>query len=239
MATATTQYEVIAPELTLHRQVGELTDPISGQTVGIQQGRGRTVVAGTIVSSADLSPILLEALEDEDHPSYDYATKVLREVSDDPNEETFGEPIAGYDDLDEEQILAVLGVLPSAQAQAVKAYEASHENRSIIVNYSIGFGESPEARQTGVVSSDLDDTDESKAAAQIRTREVVDDDIVEPGEGVTGTGERAIAPGTAASEDDKGSKKTVPRRGRRQRPAGSQTSGDSSGDGGSGSGSGE
>lgn len=239
MAT-TKNYEVIAPELTLHRQVGTLVDPLSGQEVGIQQGRGRTVSAGTIVSSDDLSPILLEALEDEDHPSHDYATRQLREASDESNEEIYGEPIAGYDDLDEEQILAVLRVLPSAQARAVVTYEKNHENRPVIANFSIGFGESPEARQTGLVSSQLEDTDDTKAVAKIRTREVVDDEIVEPGEGITGTGERAIAPGTAeAEEGEKSTPKKVQRRGRRQRPAGSSGSSDSSGDEGDSSGSNE
>jgi hypothetical protein len=237
---ATTQnYEVLVPELTVHRQVGELRDPITDTVVGIQQGMGRTLTAGTIVSAADLSPILLEALENEDHPSHEAVSRKLRPVSEDSNEEIFGVPIAGYDDLDEDQILAIMAVLPSAQVQAIKQYESLHDNRGTIVNYSIGFGESPEARQTGLVSSDLDEPDEDKAVNKIRTRNVdpeADGEIVEPGEGITGTGERQIPPGTAAAQDDDGEpKKKVARRGRRPRPQQQQGGSDDSGSGSSGS----
>jgi hypothetical protein len=231
---ATTQnYEVLVPELTVHRQVGELRDPITDTVVGIQQGMGRTLTAGTIVSADDLSPILLEALENEDHPSHAAVSRKLRPVSEDSNEEIFGVPIAGYDDLDEEQILAIMAVLPSAQVQAIKQYESLHDNRGVISNYSIGFGESPEARQTGLVSSELEEPDEDKAVNRIRTRTVdpeADGEIVEPGEGITGTGERQIPPGTAAAEDEEGSepKKKVTRRGRRPRPQ-SQGGSDDSG----------
>jgi hypothetical protein len=218
---ATTQnYEVLVPELTVHRQVGELRDPITDTVVGIQQGMGRTLTAGTIVSAADLSPILLEALENEDHPSHEAVSRKLRPVS-------------------EDSILAIMAVLPSAQVQAIKQYESLHDNRGTIVNYSIGFGESPEARQTGLVSSDLDEPDEDKAVNKIRTRNVdpeADGEIVEPGEGITGTGERQIPPGTAAAQDDDGEpKKKVARRGRRPRPQQQQGGSDDSGSGSSGS----
>lgn len=227
---ATDSYEVLATELTLHRAVGEVRDPVSADLIDIQQGRGRTVTAGTIVSANEISPIVLDALENEDHPSHEYVSRQLRAVSDDPNEDSLGEPIAGYDEMELGDILAAIAALPSVQVQRIKEYEALNEGREEIVTFNIGYGESPIARQTGLVSSEHEETDDTKDVARIRTRAnpPPDDEVVAPGEGITGTGEPAIEPGTAAREADEDGKKKVVRRGRRVRASDDDKSSDSS-----------
>jgi hypothetical protein len=94
-------------------------------------------------------------------------------------------------------------MLPSAAIQRIKEYEGERDDpRERITGYSVGFGESSIDRQEGKVSSDLQDTDESKAAVRISTREVPEDGPVVPGEGVTGTGDPQLPYG--AREDAEG-----------------------------------
>jgi hypothetical protein len=249
-------YKVKVPELTIHRQVGELTDPITGRVIGIQQGQGKTWFKDEVVPADAISPLYLEALEDEDNPMHDAISRKLEKVGSGEEEQNvglrLGLPFAGYDDMDEEEILNALRHLPSATIQVVKEYEATvGEGRERILSYSIGFGESLRDREEGLVGSDLDEEgrDENKAVARLTTREVPEEGQITHGEGITGTGEPAVPYGTEKAgegEDDvseggpstaREGSQTTRRRSRRTRPtnapppAGSQP-GDTPGAGG-------
>jgi len=226
-------YEVLVPELTLHKSVGEITDPVTGNVVGHQNGLGQTYFKGEKVAEEDITPDVLNALDDEDHPSHDSVSKKLKKSTGDAEQNTaarLGLPFEGYDDMDEDDIVTAMRVLPSAAQMRIKEYESLRdEPRGRIVDYNIGFGESAEERQTGVVSGDLveegDDRDpEAKPTARLKVREVPEEGLVEPGEGITGTGDPEIAYGAAADAEEgegkadmRGSGKGRARGGRRAR----------------------
>lgn len=221
-STDTRTFRVLVPELTVHKMVGELRDPVNGVLLGVQQGLGKTYFEDEVVSAQDISPLLLQAFDDPNHPSHNYVRSQLEDAEEaDPSESTvarLGVPFDGYDEMSEDDVLAAMRHLPSVSISAIKDYEASHENRARIVAYNVGYGESYIDRQEGRVSSDLAETDSSKAAAQIRTREVVDDGVIEPGEGITGTGEGAVSDTAAADNSgDEPAKKKVVRRSRKSR----------------------
>jgi hypothetical protein len=223
-------YEILADELTVHKQVGELRDPVSGQVTGIQQGAGSVHLKGEVIPASEVSPLVIEALENEDHPNHESISRKIRKVSDEPRQNTalrLGVPFAGYDDMDEDEILAALRVLPSDTAQAIKHYESQlDEPRERIIYYNIGFGQSPTDREEGRLGSELDEEgrDNSvKAVADLTTREVPEEGIVQRGDGFTGTGDPQIPHGSRKQKDEEdegsltgaGSKR---RRNRRSRP---------------------
>jgi hypothetical protein len=230
---ATKGYEVLVPELTVHREVATLRSPATGEVIGRQNGRGRVWFQGEVIPPDELSWDYIEALENEDNPIHRHVAAKLRPVSDEPRqsaEARLGVPFAGYDEMDEGAVLAAMGNLPSAAIQRIKEYEAMRdEPRERIVSYNVGFGESPVDRQEGRVSSDVADGDDSKAVRRLKTREVPEEGIVEPGEGITGTGDPIIPHGSSEEGEPK-SARAPKRRGRRQR----QQGGDSKGDGESG-----
>lgn len=224
-------YEITVDELTLLKKVGVLTDPITGRELGIQQGAGKIYLKGEVVPASQVSPLLLAALEDSDHPQHESVSKKIREVSDDPRSNVdvrLGVPFNGYDEMDEEDILAALAVLPSATVQAVKEYEGTlGEPRERILTYSIGFGQDPLARQQGRVGSELDEDgrDEAdKVAAKLTTREVTEDGVT-PGEGVTGTGDPDIPHGAIKAAEESDDAKPTRRRSRRTRSSQSDEGG--------------
>lgn len=231
MATA---YKVLVDEYTVHKKVGELTDPITGRLLGIQQGSGKVYFKDELIPESAVSPLIVEALEDEDHPSHEYLAARLEKTSGDASQNTalrLGVPFAGYDDMDEEEVLAALVNLPSATIAAVKRYESENENRERIAQYNVGFGESPTDRQEGRKGSDLDEEgsgNEEKAVSDLTTREVPEEGLVQVGDGITGTGDPQIPHGSQ-KEDGDGKKPAARRRSRRQRPAAS--GGDSGGSG--------
>jgi hypothetical protein len=203
-------YEVLVDELTLHRNVGEIKDPLTGETVGVQNGRGETYYKGEKVDEADITPDVLNALEDKDHPSHEAVSKRLKKASGDAERDPavrLGAPFAGYDDMDEDDIVNAMRVLPSAAQMRIKEYEATRDDpRERIVDYNIGFGESNIERQEGKVGGDLveegDERDpEAKPSARLKTRTVPDEGRVEPGEGITGTGDPEIAYGSVKDEE--------------------------------------
>ena len=57
----TRTFRVLVPELTIHKAVGELRDPINGVLLGVQQGLGKTYFEDEVVSAQDISPLLLYA----------------------------------------------------------------------------------------------------------------------------------------------------------------------------------
>lgn len=220
---ATDTYEVIADQYTIHKEVGRVSDPISGQTVDIQQGQGKVYFRGDVIPASEISPLLLDALNDEDHPSHDYVSKRLRESGDDPREALdarVGEPFAGYEEMDEDEVVNAMRNLPSRAITRIKEYEAAHDNREAIVGFNIGFKESPIARQTGKVSSDLQDAADGKAVAKLTTREVPEEGVVTPGDGITGTGDPQIPHGSRKEDDEGSSRGTRQRRSRRTRTSG-------------------
>lgn len=232
-----TTYEVLVDELTVLRQTGELTDPISGRVIGIQQGQGKTYFKGEKIPEENVSPVLRDALEDSDSPLHETISKRLKKSSGDASENTamrLGVPFAGFEDMDEDEVLAAMSSLPSATIQAIKQYEGQGQGRERIVNYSIGFGESPLDRQEGLVGSDLGDADEEAAVARLTTREVPEEGPVQPGEGITGTGDPQVPYGSA--KEAEGDDKPAARRSRRSRTT--KTKSDSDEGSGSGSGSG-
>lgn len=228
-------YEVIADQYTIHKEVGRVTDPVSGQTVDIQQGQGKVYFKGDVIPASEISPLLIDALNDEDHPSHEYVAKRLKESGDDPREALdarVGEPFAGYEEMDEDEVVNAMRNLPSRAITRIKEYEAAHDNREAIVGFNIGFKESPVARQTGKVSSDLQDAADDKTAAKLTTREVPEDGgTVTPGDGITGTGDPQIPHGSRKEDDEssgsgRGSRQ---RRSRRTRSSGDSDSGSGEG----------
>src|SRR4051794_6159477 len=104
-------YEVLTPEYTVHRKVGDLIDPVSGNNVGTQNGRGATYINGEKIPAEEITPDILEALEDESHPSHAYVIKRLKKSSGEAAQnlrERLGLPFDDYDSMDEADVLAVM-----------------------------------------------------------------------------------------------------------------------------------
>lgn len=224
-------YKVLVDELTVHQTVSSLPQPDG--SVMYQNGLGQTYLRDEVIDDDFVAEDWKAALESGEGKLYDSLSLVLEQTSDDPemSPARLGLPFEGYDDMDEDDVLSAMKVLPSAAVMRVKEYEASRdEPREHIADYNIGYGESPTDRQEGRVGSDIQDTDESKASARLTTREVPEDGPVQPGEGVTGTGDPEIPYGSKKDEESgegiKGTAKSR-RRGRRDRqPAGSSESSD-------------
>jgi hypothetical protein len=222
-------YQVLVDELTVHKAVRPLTHPITGESMGWQQGAGETWFLDEVIPADQMNPEWAEALDSGEGPLYEALSEKLTPSSDEPvlNEQfRMGLPFEGYDDMDEDDILAAMRVLPSAAVQRMKDWEASKgdEAREDIVNFNIGYGESPDDRQSGRIAQQEDEElDESKPVRAIRTRQAEEGEMVVHGEGITGTGEPQVAPGTAAKKEaeeggnEGGSKRS--RSGRRPRPA--------------------
>lgn len=232
---ATTGYEVLVDELTVHKEVAELRDK-DNNLVGRQNGLGETWLFGEILPADAVSPDYREALEDSDHPLHEAISAKLRPVSDEPEQDgarRLGLPFDGYDEMDEDAVLAAMKNLPSAAIQRIKEWESSKDDaRERIANYNIGFGESPDDRQEGRVGSDVQESDtENKPTAKLKTRSVPEEGKVTPGEGVTGTGDPAIPYGSSEEDKDddneekpksgssasKSKRATAARKGRRER----------------------
>ena len=222
-------YQVLVDELTVHKAVRPLTHPITGESMGWQQGAGETWFLDEVIPADQMNPEWAEALDSGEGALYDALSDKLAPSSDEPAlNEAFrmGLPFEGYDDMDEDDILAAMRVLPSAAVQRMKDWEATRgdESREAIVNYNIGFGESPSDRQMGRIGQlEDEETDDTKPVRAIRTRQAEEGEPVVPGEGITGTGDPPIPPGTAAkaeAEDGNGGgTKRSTRSGRRPRPA--------------------
>lgn len=221
-------YEVLVDELTVHKAVRKLQHPITGEDIGFQQGAGETWFLGEVIPAESMNPEWAEALDSGEGPLFDALSDKLSASSGEPalNEAyRMGLPFEGYDDMEVDDILAAMRVLPSAAVMRMKDWERNKgdEAREEIVNFNIGYGESPDDRLTGrIAPEESDEVDENKPVRAIRTREVdLDAGTVVPGEGVTGTGDPQVAPGTAAKAEEEGSSKKAGsgRAGRRPRPA--------------------
>jgi len=206
--------EVLVDEITIPKSVRTLTQD-DGNTY--HQQVGTTYFKGDKVPTDEVSPPVLEALEDSDHRNHDSLSKKLKLGSGDAHENLavrLGLPFDGYDDMDEEDILDAMRVLPSPTVVAIQTYERQNENRDSIVTYNIGYGINNDDFVDGNVGSDVEDGEgEDKAVSRIKTRRVTDTEV-EAGEGYTGTGDPQVPYGE--SEEDK-PKKSAKRRGRRTR----------------------
>jgi hypothetical protein len=219
-------YEVLSEELTVLKQVGTLTDPITGRELGIQQGAGKVYLKGETVPASLVSPLAIEALNDESHPAHESVSRKLKKATTEEEKvalaRRLGLPFEGYDEMDEDDILAAMRVMPSSTIQRIKEYELAHEGRETITLYNVGFGEGPMDRVEGKVGSQLDEEnsgDDTKATSKLTTREVGESDVT-IGDGITGTGDPQIPHGSRSEGDDEeGSKPAARRRSRRARPA--------------------
>jgi hypothetical protein len=217
-------YEVLVDELTVLKTVGVLTDPISGREIGVQQGAGRIVFKGEVIPASELSQLWVEALDDEDHPMHESLSRKLSKSGDEPSEDQekrLGVPFAGYDEMDEDELLAAMRVLPSSTVQLIKQYEGQKdEPRERVAYYNVGFGESPRDRIEGLVGSELDEEgsgSEEKAVSRLTTREVSEDDV-QFGEGIIGDGQPQVPYGQKASEgEDQDESVDTPQMNRRSR----------------------
>lgn len=190
--TNTKGYEVIDhDEVTVHKTVSSLVQ--ADGSMFHQNGMGRTYVLGEIVPPDEVAEDWKEALEkgDENDPLYRAVSAKLRPVGDEPAEDVaqrLGLPFVGYDEMDADDIVNAMRVFPSATIQKIKDYESRRDDpRHEIIDYNIGYGEHPDARQNAEIEDT--DVDETKAVRRLTTREVPEDGPVQRGEGVTGTGD--------------------------------------------------
>jgi hypothetical protein len=197
-------YKVLVDEVTVHQTVAKLPQPDGSVTY--QNGLGQTYYRDEVIPDDKVAEDWREALESGEGALNDSLSKVLESSSDDESGDSgrrLGVPFAGYDDMEEDDVLTAMRALPSAAINRIKDYERERdEPRERIVGYSVGFGESSIDRQEGRVSSDLQDTNEDKASARISVREVPEDGPVVPGEGITGTGDPQIPYGSREKDDD-------------------------------------
>ena len=221
-------YKVLVDEVTVHSTVAKLPQP-DGSVI-YQNGLGQTYYRDEVIPDDKVAEDWREALESGEGALGEALKSKLEHTSDSEGGSTaarLGIPFAGYDDMDEDEVLTAMRNLPSAAIQRIKEYEGQRdEPRQRIVGYSVGFGESSVDRQEGRVSSDRQDADENKASAKINTREVPEEGLVKPGEGITGTGDPQMSYGSReASKDDEEAPSldaikgtgTTRRRGRRDR----------------------
>ena len=216
-------YKVLVDELTVHQTIAKLPQP-DGSTI-YQNGLGETYYRDEVIPDEKVAEDWREALDSGEGALNDSLSKVLEKSSDESDSTArLGVPFAGYDDMEEDDVLNAMRNLPSAAIQRIKEYEGGRdEPRQRIVGYNISSGESAVDRAEGKVSGDLQDTDESKPVARINTREVPKEGLVVPGEGITGTGDPQASYGSREGDDDAPDPKaikgtgTTRRRGRRDR----------------------
>jgi hypothetical protein len=212
-------YKVLVDEVTVHRTIAKLPQP-DGSVI-YQNGLGQTYYRDEVIPDDAVAEDWREALDSGEGSFAEGLSKVLEKSSDEPGSSAarLGVPFEGYDDMEEDDILAAMRVLPSAAVNRIKEFEGQRdEPRERITGYNIGFGESTMDRQEGRVSSDPQEGNPNKASARINTREVPEEGPVVPGEGVTGTGDPQIAYGTRGEKEKGDIKGTgTRRRGRRDR----------------------
>lgn len=185
-------YEVLEDEVTVLRTTASLPQA-DGSTV-YQNGMGQTFLKGEIVADEHVAEDWKEALESGEGELYESLSRVLKKTSEDPKEDSparLGLPFEGYDDMEPADVVAAMRVLPSATINRIKDYEATRgaDARAEIIDFNIGYGESPLARQTTELEDRTGEQDENKAVRVLTTREVPEDGPVVPGEGFTGTGD--------------------------------------------------
>lgn len=223
-------YKVLADEALVPEAVNETRDPLTGEPVGYTH-RASTYFKDEVLPDEKVSPVLREALEDEDHRLHAHASSILEKVGGTGKERLdvarrLGLPFDDYDSLSEEDVIAAFRVLSSPVISVIKEYEAQRdEPRTRILEYDAGRREAQDDRARGDAGlvSERQDADTDKPVNAIRTREVNEDGTVTPGEGYTGTGGPGREPGAAARSEE-------PKKGTRRTRTTSRTSGDSGDD---------
>src|SRR5574339_1088825 len=118
-------YEVIDGPVTIHRDVRQLKNPLTGEPAGYQRGAGKTRHIGDIIPADEVASLYKEALDDPDNPLHEAVSKKLKKVSDDPKdnlEAHLGLPFEGYDEMETDDILKAMANLPSATVARIKQY---------------------------------------------------------------------------------------------------------------------
>lgn len=240
-------YKVLVDELTVHKAVRRLSNPVTGEPEGWQQGAGETWFRDEVIPASQMNPEWAEALDSGEGEMYDALSTKLEPSSDEPalNEAyRMGLPFEGYDDMDEDDILAAMRVLPSAAVARIKDWEANRgdDAREAIAQFNVGFREAADDRTSGRLSpEESDEVDDDKPVRKIRTRELdAETGEFQFGEGITGSGDPPVAPGTtaAAEEAEDGSENKLQsarraggRAGRRARPKPTKPASESSSEG--------
>lgn len=229
MNTEEDVYEVLADELTIHKLVAELPQE-NGGTIR-QNGMGKVWLKTELVPASEISPDYIDALNDPSNVLHKHIVKKLKKASGNSKEDIarrLSLPFEGIDDMDESELLQAMKHLPSVVISRIKEYEEKQTSpRSRIVEYNIGFGEDPDARQLGESGSPINQPEEGKPSSELETRSIPPDGKVIQGDGVTGIGVASKGklknPGAVLTGDKKKvtlaskSKKSAPRAGRRAR----------------------
>lgn len=247
MATASNikGYKVLKDEVTIHQTVNSFER--DNGSMFHQNDLGKTHFKDEVVDPSEVDEFTKEVLSDEDHPLHKTLRAKLRPVKDEPTEDValrIGLPFAGYDSMEEDQILVAMSALPSETIQRIKEYESKKEEpRERITDYNIGYGESPTDRQLGLAGSEVEEptADGKEVVANRQTRATVaeqeDGATVQQGEGVTGVGlpqSGVSSTSSSGTAEESGIKAAAnkKRSGRRSRSTGGTSKSESSTSGG-------
>jgi hypothetical protein len=188
---AAESYEVTEDEVTILKTVSRL--PQADGSYVYQNGMGKVYLKGEVIPASEVAEDWKEALDSGEGDLYESLKDKLKESGDDPQESSqrLGLPFTAYDEMETNDIVSVMRSLPSATIQRIKEYESQRgdEARLEIVDFNIGYGETPHERQLAEPEEPEDGMDENKAVRKLTTREVPDEGPVVPGEGFTGTGD--------------------------------------------------
>lgn len=102
---------------------------------------------GDVIEDDNVSRYVKDKIEEGD----DRWKTLLKKVSKDAGPAPLTEPLDGYDDLEEAEVLEKLKTLKSDEVSAVKAYERDNLNREEILDFNIGAKESPNERVNTVM----------------------------------------------------------------------------------------
>src|SRR3954453_15615232 len=207
-------YKMLVDELTVHKAVPPLTHPVTGEPTGWQQGAVETWFLDEVIPREAINPECADVLDSGEGDLFEALSCKLEASSDEPalNEAyRMGLPFEGYDDMDEDDILAAMRVLPSPATMRIKDWERQNQGRESIVNYNIGFGEGPDDPTPGrLTPEEPDEVDENKPVRNMRTRELdPESGEFQFGEGITGSGDPPVAPGTTAAQEESDSEEPV------------------------------
>lgn len=180
------QYHVSedVPALLVPKAIAELDDGTGNIRY---EHQNVTYYATETVPREEISPEILAALDEADENNRIYAVlkdKLVEGAGNSVLETRLGTPFAGYDDLDEDQIIELFRVLPGETVAVAKEYEARNKGRAKVLSYNSGTREGATDRLEGNLSADRDDP-EVKPVSERVTREVDGNKVVlgDPGLG--------------------------------------------------------
>lgn len=199
-------YKILSDELQVLEALSAYRDPVTGEVNGYNH-KANLWLKGEVVPDKKVSPVIKEALDNEDpeDPTYQHLQGKIEKVGSGQEQldaaRRLGLPFDDYDSLSEDEVVGALRVLSAPLVQSVKEYEAQNEGRSRILEYNVGTREAADDRLRGdaAIVSEAQPAATDKAAGEIQTREVSENDVV-PGEGYTGS-DPVREPGVAASKE--------------------------------------